>query len=158
MNCRKVLKKINRYMDNELSASQAAAVDEHLRACRDCREAMARHAGIAAVLNTLELPEPPADFPLRVRLAAEKRSEAAKQKVVAFPRLHTMPAASRAAAAVVLFLGLALGALSGHSAYRHAWRTAYAGNDLFAGELFRTIPGDEISGTYLAFMGYEDVE
>ena len=154
MNCKNVNRVIGLYADGELDAGRVEAVASHLRGCSACRTALAQHRRLAQALDGLKLPEPSADFPRTVRLAAERRIKAAPTPWLTFPGRNPMPVGLRIAASVALFLGLGLGGMLGHATYRTALRAAARSGETVADEFFGTLPADEISSSYLTLIGY----
>jgi anti-sigma factor RsiW len=50
------------YLDGEMTEAQAAAFEEHLRACRHCEEAFDGYVRLYQELAGMGMPEPAAEF------------------------------------------------------------------------------------------------
>lgn len=59
MNCRQFGKRIDRYIDRELSKAEYQAAKEHLANCPDCLAAVQQLEDLAVDLSTLSVTEPP---------------------------------------------------------------------------------------------------
>jgi len=62
MNCRSVMRMLTEYLDDELQASERAAVAAHLRTCAACRAEEAALRRAEAALTTLAVVEPAPDL------------------------------------------------------------------------------------------------
>ena len=75
--CKDIENNLSLYLDDVLSKEDKAAVDEHLRSCRQCEEALARLRKTKELTNSLHEVEPPPWF--RKKIMARVREEAGKK-------------------------------------------------------------------------------
>jgi len=112
--CLTVKRKLNAFLDAEIPAAERARVEEHLRECASCRQALDRLRGIAATLAQLPAPPPvPDGFAERLMARAARRVKQASHRPVGVRLWPSFSPAMRVAAAATLALGLGLGALMG---------------------------------------------
>lgn len=122
MHCDHVRERLSAYMDTEVGHHMRAQIDEHLAACENCREALARLRQVDAFLGSA--PAPCASEGFAGRVMAEARQHAAGWRQP--PRepwssLRWWASSSvpmRAAAAAVLMVGLAAGAFMGRDTWQ----------------------------------------
>ena len=62
MNCQKIRKLINLYIDQILDAESAQQVEEHLKSCSACREEYSKLKQVVFSLNSISPQPAPADF------------------------------------------------------------------------------------------------
>jgi hypothetical protein len=62
MNCQKIKKSLNPYIDQALDASTAQQVEEHLKSCSACCEEYLKLKQVVSALNSISLQPAPADF------------------------------------------------------------------------------------------------
>jgi len=62
MNCQKIKKLLNSYIDQALDADMTKQVDEHLKSCPACREEHLKLRKIISALNSISTQPAPADF------------------------------------------------------------------------------------------------
>jgi len=62
MNCQKIKKLLNSYIDQALDADMTKQVDEHLKSCPACREEHLKLKKIVSALNSISPQPVPADF------------------------------------------------------------------------------------------------
>jgi len=62
MNCHKIKKLINPYIDQVLEVKTARQVEEHLKSCSDCREEYLKLKQVVSALNSILPQTAPADF------------------------------------------------------------------------------------------------
>jgi predicted anti-sigma-YlaC factor YlaD len=112
--CDKIQARLSAYLDHELSSAVAETVAGHLRSCESCRLELARLERLAAALTADAIPDVPpylaAGIVLRGRQQISQRRPSALSRVI---RWDAMPVYMRAAAAVVLVVGLSLGTILG---------------------------------------------
>ena len=117
MRCRQVQKYLHAYHDAELPAGVCEAVAGHLRTCAGCRQALTRLEQLADLLHTARASPVPPGFADRVLARARSLAEAAPQGLGArrtfFGSWIAAPTAVRAAAAIVVGIGLAGGTVMG---------------------------------------------
>jgi len=112
MNCQKIKKLLNPYIDKTLDTATAQQVDEHLKTCSVCREEHLKLKQVASVLNSISIQPTlaPADFTKNI-MAKISREEIQIQsswmgrlkKQVSIPRLSFRLAGAAAAAALIVF-------------------------------------------------------
>ena len=97
MSCRQFRKYISAYVDHELSAELAVALEEHLAGCPSCRRRLEAERWVADALRRsyVRQPVPPR---LQASVAAALERQASPE-----PRRHWLAAAAGLAAAAVLF-------------------------------------------------------
>jgi predicted anti-sigma-YlaC factor YlaD len=104
MNCEKIAKSLVSYLDGRASERERASVEEHLKACAECRERAEEFRRLWSVMAEVPAAEPSSvpsfgfDARLRQRIAAEPR-----RKLWAW-----MVPSPRLAASVALLVGLAV--------------------------------------------------
>lgn len=102
MNCQEVWNRLDDYVDEYSPPMERAAIELHIRACRNCTEALARERELRRRLRALPAPEP--DLALFSRTIAAA-ADAEERRL----RRHRWRTAGGAlAAAVVLALGLGM--------------------------------------------------
>lgn len=107
MRCEEFAAHLESWLDGELPAAQAAAVETHLAACSACRAAVAERQRLRTALRELVAAEPPAD--LRAAILAGAAATAAP-----VPRRRWSPlAATSLAAAALLLVAFGLKQLAG---------------------------------------------
>lgn len=62
MNCQKIKKSLNPYIDRVLDANTAQQVEEHLKSCSACYEEYLKLKQVVSALNSISLQPVPADF------------------------------------------------------------------------------------------------
>jgi len=62
MNCKKIIKLLNSYIDKTLDADIAQQVDEHLKICSACRKEHLKLKQVVSDLNSISTQQAPADF------------------------------------------------------------------------------------------------
>ena len=112
--CLTVKRKLNALLDAELTAVELARVEEHLRECANCREALDRLRGVATALVQAPAPPPvPDGFVERLMARAARRATQVSHRPVVVRLWPSFSPAMRVAAVATLALGLGLGALMG---------------------------------------------
>ena len=121
MNCIDFRKAIHRYADKEMSKKAGEAMRQHAETCTACRHELAELEQLGELLTTSPTPGIPVDLADGIMLCARQLSTA-KQA----PRVLYLPVwwddlthPARIAAAVLLALGLSLGALMGWDVIRN---------------------------------------
>ena len=74
MNCRKVREHLSEYIDESLKATTKALVEEHLSACKDCRQEVVSLRMLIKDLGSMETVAPPKDFLGQLHKRMERRS------------------------------------------------------------------------------------
>jgi anti-sigma factor RsiW len=88
------------YLDGEMDAAQRAAVDEHLKGCSDCRQALEHLQMLRRALQLPELRYTASDT-LRHRIQTKLREADARERRPAWPRWGAAMAASVLAVALL---------------------------------------------------------
>ncbi len=166
MNCRTTVQRLNPYLDGELSAEEAAVVEEHLAACPQCRAELDDLRRINGALEALGGMAAPADFARRVRGAADRRRKPIRLFGVVGGRRSR--ALARLAAALVMAAGLWTGLMAGDSAFRSRDTSdevdAETAEFELSMDLFSAVPAGSLADVYLTFVdeaewgGAEDVQ
>ena len=112
MNCQKIKKLLNPYIDKTLDTDMSKQVDEHLKTCSACCEEHLKLKKIVSALNSISIQptSAPADFTKNI-MAKISREEIQIQsswmdrikKQVSIPRLSFRLAGAAAAAALIVF-------------------------------------------------------
>jgi hypothetical protein len=110
MNCQKIKKLINPYIDQALDQESAQQVEEHLKSCPACNKEYLRLKEMVASLNSISPQSAPANFTQNL-MAKISREEVQIQsswmdhikKRIAIPRLSFRLVGAAAAAALVMF-------------------------------------------------------
>lgn len=116
MTCDRVRTRLSAYVDQELSAGLTKEVELHLPSCESCRHELARLQKLAFVLAANPLPPVPVD--LAERILRQSQMPRTVHRRIHIPRMvwwNTMPGYMRAAAVVVLMVGLTAGTFMGLS-------------------------------------------
>jgi|GEM_PF-1095741 len=74
MNCQKIKKLLNSYIDKTLDVNMAKQIDEHIKSCAACREEHMKLKEIVSALNSIPIKPAPADFTqsLMVKISQEE--------------------------------------------------------------------------------------
>jgi hypothetical protein len=110
MNCQKIIKLLNPYLDKTLDAETVQQVDEHLKSCSACREEHLKLKQVVSALNSLSIQSAPADLTQSI-MAKISQEEIQIQsswidhikKQISFPRLSFRLAGAAAIAALIVF-------------------------------------------------------
>ena len=110
MNCQKIKKLLNPYIDKTLDTDMSKQVDKHLKSCSACNKEYQSLKEIITSLNSLSTQPAPADFTKNI-MAKISREEIQIQsswmdrikKQVSIPRLSFRLAGAAAAAALIVF-------------------------------------------------------
>ena len=110
MNCNKIIKLLNPYIDQALDAESTQTVEEHLKSCPTCREEYLKLKQVVSALNSISPQPAPANFTqnLMAKISQEEIQIQSSwidrlKKQISFPRLSFRLAGAAAAAALVLF-------------------------------------------------------
>jgi len=121
MNCIDFRKAIHRYADKEISKEAGEAMRQHAETCTACNHELAELEQLGVLLTTSPTPGIPADLANSIMRRARQLSIAEQAPRVLYLPVWwdelTRPA--RIAAAVLLALGLSLGALMGWDVNRN---------------------------------------
>ncbi len=116
MNCKKVLSRLQAYVDCEIPAKVMSQMEEHFGSCPACRGQAERIGELGNILDSLSVPPLPEGFSARVMAEAKSRTPLVKGKKFFFPAewrppqwLLDLSAAMRLAACAVILLACLLG-------------------------------------------------
>ena len=115
MRCAAVNKRLNAYLDGELSPATADSVREHLRTCSRCAEAREELKRVNGLLAAFEAAEARPGLAQRIRAVAEARPAAVIRLDLARAERFGL-VLERAAAAAALLAGVMLGVIMGNAA------------------------------------------
>jgi len=110
MNCDKIIKLLNAYIDQELDAESTQTVKEHLKSCSSCREEYLKLKQVVSILNSISPQLAPETFTQNI-MAKISQEEIQIQsswidrikKQVSIPRFSFRLIGAAATAALVLF-------------------------------------------------------
>ena len=110
MNCQKIIKLLNPYIDQVLDAESTQTIEAHLKSCPICREEYLKLKQVVSALNSISPQPAPANFTqnLMAKISQEEIQIQSSwidrlKKQISFPRLSFRLAGTAAAAALVLF-------------------------------------------------------
>jgi len=113
MDCQKIKKLLNLYIDQALDAESTQTVEEHLKSCPTCREEYLKLKQVVSALNSISPQPAPADFTqnLMAKISQEEIQIQSSwidrlKKQISFPQISFRLAGAAAAAALVLFFAL----------------------------------------------------
>ena len=160
MRCEDLQSRLETYAHGGMSPGEREAAAVHLRNCTDCSRALARIDSLAAVLAQAETPPVPTGFSARVMATARSRqlaTAAAGWNPVRWWRRVSTP--MHAAAAAVLIVGLAAGAVMGWTARPStiqalATEAATQGDalDAYNTDYLSDAPAGSLADSYLALV------
>ena len=149
MNCKRITKELNAYVDGELSPRQASQVERHLEQCPQCARRRDELLRLNQALEVLPDLGSPAGFRARLRALAREHAGAGRKVATILP-LPRVRLATAAAAALVLAAGLLLGGfMSGSiSAAKASHRRMARAYEVEFGSL-DTMPLTSLAAAYL---------
>jgi len=110
MNCQKIKKLLNNYIDQALDAETAQQVDEHLKTCSTCREEYLKLIKVVSAFNSISPQPAPVDFTqsIMAKITREKIQIQSSwmdriKKQVSIPQLSFRLVGAAAAAALIVF-------------------------------------------------------
>jgi hypothetical protein len=110
MNCQKIKKLINPYIDQALDRETAQQVEKHLKSCSACREEYLNLKQVVSALNSISPQPAPANFTqnLMAKISQEEIQIQSSwmdylKKRISIPRLSFRLVGAAAAAALVMF-------------------------------------------------------
>ena len=161
MRCEDVRAKLDAYLAGELPVGTSGSIDAHLRDCRACREALGRLQQVIGLLKQPQTPPVPEGFAERVMLAARQRQTARPAPILLWnPLAWRLSAPMRVAAAAILIVGLGLGILMGHGAWRGpSPAKAVAQADplaIYNLDYLTDAPNGSLAQSYLALVSGQD--
>ena len=110
MNCNKIIKLLNPYVDQVLDAESTQELEKHLKSCSACREAYLKLKQVVSTLNSISPQSAPADFTQNI-MAKISQEEIQIQsswidhlkRQISFPRLSFRMVGTATVAALVMF-------------------------------------------------------
>jgi anti-sigma factor RsiW len=136
LDCREVLGSLGRFVDDELSPQEAAAIEDHLRDCPACQRELKSLRLLSASLEASSPPPVPAGLLGDVMQAVRDETPVPRLGVLEFwkpwPTAMRLAAAGAAAAACIVGLLLASAAVPSRSQGRGemAWVEWSAGSEI----------------------------
>ncbi len=110
MNCNKIIKLLNPYIDQTLDAESTQTVEEHLKSCPTCREEYLKLKQVVSTLNSISPQPVPADFTQNIMAKISQKEIQIQsswlehlKRQLSFPRLSFRLAGTAAAAALAVF-------------------------------------------------------
>jgi len=160
MNCKKVLSRLQAYVDGEVPAKLRGEIEEHLGACPLCRSEAERIRKVGDVLDSLSVPPLPEGFSARVMAEARRRAPLATQKRSFLPLewrplrwLLDLSAPMRVAACAAVLLACLLGMFMSKELSLHQERQAPVAElePLDGFEWFSPTPPASLGSVYLTY-------
>lgn len=104
MECRNIRGRLSAYIDEALSTQEKMAVDEHLKACRECAASLADLKKTVECVKNLESVEPPPWLTQKVmtRVRAESQPRKGLFQKLLYPPLIKLPVGAVATIAIAL--------------------------------------------------------
>ena len=113
MNCQKIKKLLNPYIDKALDTDMAKQVDEHLKSCPTCQDEFLRLKEMVTSLNSLSPQPAPADFTQSIMAKISQKEIQIQtswmdllKKRISIPRFSFRLIGAAAVVALVVFLSL----------------------------------------------------
>ena len=113
MNCQRIIKLLNPYIDQALDAGTAQQVEEHLKSCSACREEYLKLKQVVSALNSISSQPAPVDFTQNIMAKISQKEIQIQsswidylKKQISFPQLSFRLVGAAAAAALVVFFAL----------------------------------------------------
>jgi len=110
MNCQKIKKLLNLYIDEILDADTAQQVEEHLKTCSACREEHLKLKQVVSALNSISSQPAPADFTQNLMAKISQKEIQIQsswmdriKKQISIPRFSLRLAGAAAVAVAVMF-------------------------------------------------------
>jgi anti-sigma factor RsiW len=159
MNCKKVLPRLQAYVDGEMPAKLMSEMEQHLGGCPSCRSQVERIRQVGDMLDTLIVPPLPQGFSARVMAEARRRAPLAKEKKYFFPLdwqplqwLLDLSAPMRLAACALVLLACLLGMfMSKELSFSGNHQTSVAEAENLDGfEWFSPTPPASLGSAYLS--------
>ncbi|NIM07164.1 MAG: hypothetical protein GTN69_06855 [Armatimonadetes bacterium] len=106
MDCQKISVMLADYSVDNLEASAARMVEEHLRDCAECSRRLARLVEVGELVQGMESLEPPAEIWQEIRAGGEEFFAAPSKQEAPSPRALRWAFASAMAAVLIFFLSV----------------------------------------------------
>jgi len=161
MNCKKVLSRMQAYVDGEVPVKLRGDIEKHLGACPACRSQVAATRQVRDLLDALIVPPLPHGFSTRVMAEARRRAPMANKRNPFSPRqwqptqwLHELSASMRAAVCTAVLLACLLGMFMSKEFAFDAHRPASVGEpeNLAGFEWFSPTPPASLGSVYLTYI------
>jgi len=150
MKCKTVQKKLNAYLDAELTAEASRRVEEHFRTCPDCARELAHQRRLRQLLDLVPGMKVPVGFARSVCARAARGIGAAERKII--PLAERMPAWVRVAAMVAIVVSVTAGAFMSNSVAR--MRSAETVQvETQPADLLSAVPPGGVAEAYLELIG-----
>lgn len=158
MNCKKVLSRLDAYLDGEMPAQLIKEMGEHFDACRSCRSQLERIRQVGYALDSLKVPAVPSEFAARVMARASVQEPFAREKKCFSPLewrplrwILDLSVPVRAAACTALALACFLGILmSREISLSESCQSRVSGQASLDGfEWFNPTPPESLGSAYL---------
>jgi len=158
MICQDIQSQLNRYLDGELPAEERSRVEQHLSVCDDCRGMLEDLRTLSAALAKVPAPlDVPSGFAERVMAHAAQRTE---PPTTIMRQWYSFSPLMRIAAAAMLVLGIALGALMARSLSGDAPRVSGVAtadpNNIYGIDYLSEAPGGSLADTYLTLASADN--
>lgn len=115
MQCQQVQLLLNRYIDGEISEAVRGELDRHLEACAVCRAEVELLRKLEPLLAELPVPPLPADLTTSILRRAATPERTGSSVIIWRDWWTSATTPLRAAAVVILMVGLAVGGILGRS-------------------------------------------
>jgi anti-sigma factor RsiW len=158
MHCKKVLSRLQAYVDGEVPAGFMREMDEHLDACPSCRSQVERIRAVGNILDSLSAPPLPEGFSARVMAEARRRVPVAEKRKSFFYLdwqplrwLLDLSAPMRVAACAVVLMACLLGMFMSKTVSLSSSRqpSAAAAENMDGFEWFGPTPPASLGSAYL---------
>jgi len=122
VHCQKTQQRLSAYLDGEIPPELGKRIADHLDSCPECRQAMDRLQKLGPILQGISVPAIPEHLTERVLVLAQERLERRRPTRVrrwfGFRWWTAESMAMRAATAVVVFIGFAVGTFLGWNSWQ----------------------------------------
>lgn len=161
MNCKKVLSRLQAYVDGEVPEKLRGGIEKHLDACPACRSQVESARQLAGLLDALPVPPLPQGFAARVMAEAKRKTPIANKRTPFSPRewpstqwLHELSASMRAAVCAAALVACLLGMFMSKEFAFDAHRPASVGEpeNLAGFEWFSPTPPASLGSIYLSYV------
>jgi anti-sigma factor RsiW len=170
MRCREVQQELSAILDGLVPPDERVAIEAHLRRCTKCQAALTRLRRLSSLLASVPVPPVPGGFTERLMARAyQHQSQRHGSRILSLGPMafwHGMAASRRVAAAAMIVVGLAVGALMGRDmgrsvadAHSEAGRVSMADpGDLYGLDYLSEAPRGSLAGVYIALASPADGE
>ena len=148
MRCQTVRQKLEAYAGAELAPQVCERIEDHLRSCSGCREALARQKELEALVRSVPAPPVPDGFAGRVMAGARVRGELPRPVSRAgwrpFGWLEPERLRLGAGTAAALAAGLLIGGFMGRQTWQRSDVQSVAGDQM--------VEADPVTASGLSFL------